>query len=253
MFYFYKNSIMKKTLIYLLLSTALIGCSSLELGDALSSEEYTQRILDLGLSHEENLVEASKLKTPHLISVVSLQLINARDDKIQYEADFIESEKFAALVNISESGLIFVGSEVTDSIKTGVLDVDLDLYRYYLEGSKDPSTNIVEHKLYIVISHNSKDKRNYFRANVCDKWGRCEDLKEDGTSAKLDLKLLSSNAENCKAYTCTYTENMEITLIDGFLKDVIVNGYAINLISKKKNHKIKLSKAYLIGYLKAVQ
>jgi hypothetical protein len=242
---------MKKTLIYLLLSIGLVGCSSLELGDALSSEEYTQRILDLGLSHEENLEEASKLKTPHLISVVSLLLTNARDDKIQYEIDLIESKKFAALVNISESGLIFVGSEVTDSIKTGVLDIDL--YRYYLEGSKDPSTNIFEHKLNIIISHNSKDKRNYFSANVCDKWGRCEDLKEDGTSAKLDLKLLSSNAENCKAYTCTYTENMEITLIDGFLKDVIVNGYAINLISKNKNHKIKLSKAYLIGYLKAVQ
>ena len=133
---------MKKTLIYLLLSTALIGCSSLELGDALSSEEYTQRILDLGLSHEENLVEASKLKTPHLISVVSLLLTNARDDKIQYEIDLIESEKFASLVNITDGGLIFVGSEITDSIKTGVLDVDFDLYRYYLEGSKDPSTNI---------------------------------------------------------------------------------------------------------------
>ena len=78
---------MKKTLIYLLLSIGLIGCSSLELGDALSSEDYTQRILDLGLSHEENLIEANKLKTPHLISVVSLQLTNARDDKIQYQKD----------------------------------------------------------------------------------------------------------------------------------------------------------------------
>mgnify|MGYP000909507495 CR=1 FL=1 len=242
---------MKKTLIYLLLSTALIGCSSLELGDALSSEEYTQRILDLGLSHEENLVEASKLKTPHLISVVSLQLINARDDKIQYEADFIESEKFAALVNISESGLIFVGSEVTDSIKTGVLDIDL--YRYYLEGSKDPSTNIFEHKLHIIISHNSKDKRNYFSANTCDQWGRCEDAKEDGTTSKLELKALSSEASKCSAYTCTYREAVEIKVSNSFLKDAIKKGFAINLISKKKNHKIKLSKAYLMGYLKAVQ
>ena len=244
---------MKKTLIYLLLSTALIGCSSLELGDALSSEEYTQRILDLGLSHEENLVEASKLKTPHLISVVSLLLTNARDDKIQHEMDLIESEKFAALVNISESGLIFVGSEVTDSIKTGVLDVDLDLYRYYLEGSKDPSTNIVEHKLYIVISHNSKDKRNYLSANTCDQWGRCEDAKEDGTTSKLELKALSSEASKCSAYTCIYREAVEIKVSNSFLKDAIKKGFAINLISKKKNHKIKLSKAYLMGYLKVVQ
>jgi hypothetical protein len=244
---------MKKTLIYLLLSIGLIGCSSLELGDALSSEDYTQRILDLGLSHEENLVEASKLKTPHLISVVSLLLTNARDDKIQYEIDLIESEKFASLVNITDGGLIFVGSEITDSIKTGVLDVDFDLYRYYLEGSKDPSTNIFEHKLHIIISHNSKDKRNYFSANTCDQWGRCEDINEDGTSSKLELKALSSEASKCSAYTCIYREAVEIKVSNSFLKDANKKGFAINLRSKKKNHKIKLSKAYLMGYLKAVQ
>jgi hypothetical protein len=237
----------------LLLIFGLIGCSSLELGDALSSEEYTKKILDLGLSHEENLVEASKLKTPHLISVVSLQLTNARDDKIQYEIDLIESDKFAALVNISENGLIVVGSEITDSIQTGVLTEDLDIYRYYLEGSMDPSTNVFEHKLHIIISHNSKNKRNYYSANVCDKWGRCEDIKEDGTSNKLELKAISSDAANCSSYNCIYSEIVEIKLSNGFLKDAIEKGFAISLISKKKSHKINLSKAYLMGYIKSTQ
>ena len=70
---------MKKLLQILLISLCLLGCASLELGDALSSEQYTQQILDLGLTHEENLEQASKLKTPHLVSVVTLQLTNARD------------------------------------------------------------------------------------------------------------------------------------------------------------------------------
>ena len=103
----------------------------------LSSQQYTQRILDLGLSHEENLVEASKLRTPHMISVVSLQLTNARDEKIQYEIDLVESEKLEALVNISENGSSFIGSEINQSrLKMEFLLTDLDIHRYYLEGSK---------------------------------------------------------------------------------------------------------------------
>jgi len=103
---------MKKLLILLSISIGLIGCASLELGDALSSEQYTQRILDLGLSHEENLVEASKLKTPHLVSVVSLQLTNARDEKIQNEIDLAEAEKLADLVIVSNNGMRFIGSKL---------------------------------------------------------------------------------------------------------------------------------------------
>ena len=87
---------MKKPLLLLLISFGLFGCSSLpvgdaltsmELDDALSSEDEAQRILSLGLTHEENLIEASKLGTPHLVSVVSLKLTNARDEKIQNDFD----------------------------------------------------------------------------------------------------------------------------------------------------------------------
>ena len=74
---------MKNVLIAFSIIFILSSCSSLELEAVSSSEEETQRILAMGLSHEENLIEASKLDTPHIISVVSLQLTNARDKKIQ--------------------------------------------------------------------------------------------------------------------------------------------------------------------------
>ena len=82
-----------KKLLLILISLSFIGCSSikvgdalssLELGDALSTEDEAKRILALGLSHEENLKEASKLESAHKISIVSLKLTNARDKKIQY-------------------------------------------------------------------------------------------------------------------------------------------------------------------------
>ena len=66
---------MKKVLL-LLISLSFIGCSSvdlgsslssLELGEALSTEDEANRILALGMSHEENLKEASKLDSPHKI------------------------------------------------------------------------------------------------------------------------------------------------------------------------------------------
>ena len=91
----------------------------------MSSEQYTQKILSLGLSHEENLIEASKLGTPHLVSVVSLQLTNARDEKIQHDMDLIESKKIEDYVNVSNNGLRFTGPEKTESVKTGVYQQNL--------------------------------------------------------------------------------------------------------------------------------
>ena len=84
---------MKKFILLLSVLIGLSSCSSLELQALTSSEEETQRILALGLSYEENLIEASKLSDPHMVTVVSLQLANANDDKIQSEIDLIESEK----------------------------------------------------------------------------------------------------------------------------------------------------------------
>ena len=94
---------MKKYFLLTLISFALYGCSSIELEAVSTSAEETQRILAMGLSHEENLIEAKKLKSDLMISVVTLQLTNAKDEKIQAEIDKVESNKFSDLVNVSES------------------------------------------------------------------------------------------------------------------------------------------------------
>ncbi len=239
---------MKKSLIVIFLSLFFSGCASIELGDAMSSQQYTQKILALGLTHEENLVEASKLSTPHLVSVVSLQLTNARDEKIQDEIDLIESDKFANQVVISNNGLRFLGSEISESVKTGVLATDIDLYKYYLEGIKGGNSDKIQHTLRLIVFHNSKNKRDYLSANLCDKWGRCEDFKEDGSNNKLDIIVLSANASNCTSNSCNYSETLELKLTDKLLKDSIENGLNLKLISKKKSHKIKVSKPYIMGY-----
>ena len=49
-----------------------------------------------------------------------------------------------------------------------------------------------------------------------------------------------------------FLEN-QIKLSDDFLKDSVENAFNILLISKKKSHKIKISKAYLMGYLQIAQ
>ena len=238
---------MNKFFLIFLISFGIVGCSSLELGDAMSSQQYTQKILDLGLSHEENLAEARKLKTPHLISVVSLQLTNARDEKIQNEIDLIESEKFADKVTVS--GSRYIGSEISESIKTGVLETDFDLLNYFLEGVKDSKSGNIQHKLHMTVSHNSKSKREYFSAHICNQWGRCDATKEDGSNNKLELIPISTNASNCNSFKCDYSETIELSLSDDFLRDSADKGISLSLISKKKSHKIKVSKPYLMGYL----
>ena len=106
-----------------------------------------QKILDLGLSHEENLAEARKLKTPHLISVVSLQLTNARDEKIQANIDEVESNKYADGVIISGQNSKFIATEISEELNNGVLDTDIDFLRYNLVGTKDINSENLNHKI----------------------------------------------------------------------------------------------------------
>ena len=101
---------MNKLFLILSISIGLTGCSSIELDAVPSSKQVTQRILNLGLSHEENLVEASKLSSAHMVSVVTLQLTNARDEKIQADKDLKESEDFATMVTILQNNSQFISN-----------------------------------------------------------------------------------------------------------------------------------------------
>ena len=86
---------MKKILQILLISIGLTGCSALVLEPVSSSQDETQRILDLGLTHAENLIEASKLKDNHTISVVTGQLMKVEDDKNQSIIDAVNISIYA--------------------------------------------------------------------------------------------------------------------------------------------------------------
>ena len=199
----------------------------------------------MGLSHEENLIEAKKLDSPHMVSVVTLQLINARDEKIQAGIDLAASDKFASMVSVIGDSK-FVGSELTESKKTGILETDVDIHNFYLEGLKDLNSGIIKHKLVLAISHNSGKARNYVSANLCDEWNRC-DTNEQA------INLLSSTGTNCTTASCDYNELMELNLSDDFLKSVADKGLTLRFNSKRKSNKIKVSKAYLTGYLKVAK
>ena len=164
---------MKKFILLLSVLIGLSACSSLDLEAVNSSEQETQRILALGLSYEENLAEASKINDPHLVTVVSLQLTNAHDDKIQSEVDQIESARIASNVIVSANGSNYVGPKISKS-NASIININPDLINYHIEGSKNLSSGLVSHKLKLSVVHTSDKKRSFISANLCDQWNRCE-------------------------------------------------------------------------------
>jgi hypothetical protein len=234
---------MKKIFTIILISSILISCSSLKLESASSSEEITRQILDLGLSHEDNIVEAGKLKNSNLTQAVTLLLMKARDEKIKKDADLKEATKVSEMVAISESGFDFIGPKVTKFSKTGILDTDVEHQDYYLKGIKDSSSGIVSHKLHLSIKHNSIKKRDYLSATLCDEWNTCNNKEEM-------IEVISAIATNCISATCDYIETIEFNLSGDSLKSQINTGLTLRFNAKKKSSRVKVSKGYLMGYLK---
>ena len=238
---------MKKLLIILFLSISLIGCSSIELEAVSTSQDETNRILAMGLTHEENLAEAQKLDTAHMISVVSLQLTNAREEKIQAEIDFVESEKYAALVKVSENKSSFIGPELVQIIKRGVLETDIDTQTLYLKGVKNNS-GVLEHILSVKIEHKSSKQRTYKSANLCDTWGRCE-------GRLMEFNLISSSSSNCSTTSCNHISEIEFNLSDEFLRSNVdtvgyLNGFTMRINRNRFSDKVNLPSDYLNGYLR---
>tara|TARA_B110000003_G_scaffold178186_1_gene177618 strand:- start:847 stop:1560 length:714 start_codon:yes stop_codon:yes gene_type:complete len=233
---------MTKIFTILLITLISIGCSSLKLESVSSSEEITEQILDLGLSHEENIVEAGKLKNPSLIKAVNLLLMKARDEKVIADADFKEATKVSDMVKMSDSGLDFIGPKVTNVSKTGILDTDLEHQDFYLISSKDSDSGLISHKLNLSIKHNSIKKRDYLSATLCDKWNNCNNEDEM-------IEVISARATNCSGTTCDFIETIELDLSDNFLKSQMNTGLMLRFNAKKKASKVKVSKGYLMGYL----
>lgn len=237
---------MKKILTLILLSFGLIGCSNIQLEAVSTSAEETQRILALGLTHEENLIEASKIKDNHKAKIVKLQLMNANDEKIQAEIDLIESTKYANSVVVSQNNLNFTGPDIVKIIKKGVLMTDIDTQTIRLKGSKN-SNGELEHTLVVKIEHFSSNTRDYKSANLCDVWGRCDgDLVE--------FNLISSNSSSCTTSACNHVDVMEFTFSDEFLRSKVegsgfTDGLTMKINRSRFSNKVNVPSAYLTGYL----
>ena len=238
---------MKKLILLLSTFFFLAGCSNIQLEAVSTSAEETQRILAMGLSHEENLIEASKIKSSHMASVVKLQLMNANDEKIQAEIDLVESKKYADSVLVSDDRSNFIAPELVETIKKGVLETDIDTQTLHFRGSKSDNGSIA-HILTVKIEHVSSSKRFYTSASLCDSWGRCE-------GDPIEFKLVSSNSSNCTTVSCNHSDVMEFNFSDEFLVGKInetgfTDGLTMRINRKRFSNKVNVPSAYLAGYLK---
>jgi len=230
---------MKKLLLLLLLSLGLIGCASL---DSLESIEFsarpaeaeTKKILALGLTHTENLIEARKLTDPTLVSEV-VQELKTRNDNARIEAEKVA--KYAEKVKVSDSNSKFIGSEINERKKMGLL-INSDYEDYFLQGSIN--NGLIQHQLHLSIKYTSDNWRNYYSASFSEE-------------NQVDITLISSSAVSCSGSSCDYTEVMELNLSDDFLRSNMETGFSIVFNSKKSTNKITIPSNYIKGYLKVAK
>ena len=244
---------MKKILLILLLSFGLIGCSSinvpsinlasLDLSSTSPSDVQTEKILAMGLSHDQNLVEARKIADLNMASAVIKEL-NKR--KIEAENNQVELEnvvKYAEMVKVSDNNLKFVGPKISDTKSRNVVGKAENL-DYYLLGYKDNNGSI-QHKINFSVTYTSDERRNYSSASYCDKWAGCDN------ESQMDITLISLKASGCSSFDCDYNEIVEFDLSESFLKENIAKGFSIDFNSKASiSNKITIPSSYLKGYLK---
>ena len=157
---------MKKILLVLLLSIGLIGCSSvnlpsvnlsaLELSAISPSDVQTEKILALGLSHDQNLVEARKIADPNIASAVIKELNNriveAENNRIELE----NISKYAEMVKVSDDNLKFMGPKISDTKKRNMIGKAENL-DYFLLGLKDKGNGSIKHTLNFSITYTSDE------------------------------------------------------------------------------------------------
>ena len=184
---------MKKILLILLLSFGLIGCSSikvpsinlssLELSTTSPSELQTEKILALGLTHDQNLVEARKIADSNMAAEVVKKLNKRILDAENNRIDIENAAKYAEMVKVSDNNLKFVGPKISDTKSRNLVGKAENL-DYYLLGVKDNNGSI-QHKLNFSITYTSDERRNYSSASYCDRWEGCDE------ESLLDIALIS--------------------------------------------------------------
>jgi hypothetical protein len=232
---------MKKLLLLLLLSLGLIGCASIEFSTS-PAEAEIKKILALGLTHTENLSEARKLTDPTLVSEV-VQELKTRNDNALIEAEKVA--KYAEKVIVSDSNSKFIGSEINERKKMGLL-INSDYEDYFLQGSIN--NGLIQHQLHLSIKYTSNNWRNYNSASFSDE-------------NQVDITLIKSKsfAVGCGSSSCDYTEVMELNLSDDFLRSNMEKGFSIGFNATNKfnsitvTNNITIPSNYIKGYLKVAK
>jgi len=239
---------MKKILQILLISIGLTGCSSIVFEDIATPDSETARILALGLTHAENLSEASKVSDSHMSAVITGKLKRAEDQKNKAALEAVNVNQYAENVKVTDGDfeIKFEGSEISKSKKVGMLD-EYEYQDYFIKGLKDKKTGLIQHQLYATLKYTWKKRRNFSSASFCDKWQGCENEEQ------VDINLISSSASSCTPSACEYSEIVELNLSDDFLKDNKEEGFSISFNSTegytKATSKITIPFDYLKGYL----
>jgi len=238
---------MKKLLQILLLSLGLIGCASQSIKMISPSDIESDRIIALGLTHEQNIGEARKLTDSDLVSAVIQELTNRieqGDNAIVEEENATVYAENVIITDNSDSQIQFIGPEIKER-KKGVLLVDSDFQNFYLAGLKTKNNGLIEHQLHLSLKYSADNWRNYNTASFCDKWQGC------GDEEQVNITLISSKASGCNSSSCNYNEIMELSLSDDFLRRNIDSGFSVQFNSKGSSaNKITISSAYIKGYLK---
>ena len=243
---------MKKILLVLLLSFGLIGCSSinvpsiklssLALSTTSPSDIQTDKILALGLSHDQNLVEARKIADPNIASAVVKELNNRILETENKRLEIESVVKYAEMVQVSDNNLKFTGSKISDTKSRNIIG-KAEKLDYFLLGFKDNNSNLIKHKLNFSIVYTSDERRDYSSASYCDKWAGCD------SENLMDIALISSKASGCTSYECNYNEIIELNLNDDFLRNNMGEDFSVSFNSKEANNKITFTSPYLKGYL----
>ena len=241
---------MKKLPLILLLSLCLIGCSLIDKAELTSItspfDGQVNRIIALDLPHAESLKEANKLTNPDLAVAVVNEL---EAKKLQADNAIIEAEivaKYAEKIKISDSNSKFIGPEISETKKRGLL-LNSDYHNYFLRGIRG-NDGLIQHQLHFSIKHDSEDRRNYYSASQCDRWKGCTD-----DANEMDITLISSNASGCNGSVCSWTEIMELKLSDEFLRSNMDTGFSMRFNSKKATSKITIASDYIKGYLRVAK
>tara|TARA_B110000003_G_C16489533_1_gene472890 strand:+ start:70 stop:795 length:726 start_codon:yes stop_codon:yes gene_type:complete len=238
---------MKKLILILLLSSGLIGCSAIDYSELSSpvspSDTQIERIISLGLSHSDSLLEANKLMDPDLVAIVVKELENrkVKADEAQIEEGIVA--EYAEKIIILENNSKFIGPEINERRKVGLM-LESDYEDYYLKGQKDLGNGSISHQLYLSLKYNADKLRNYNSANFCDKWQDCSSGK------KIVVANIQSGADSCSGSNCEYREIFELEFTDEVLKSYMNDGLSFVITSKRNSNKITIPANYIKGYLR---